>query len=549
MHKIPLYALIVSLSFVTVMAAHAQLFSASGLQAAPAVTVLPQPRPKHLVQVKRVPAKAKAAAQVKAAAQKPPAKTAGAKAVAVKIIWDKTSPAKTTVAQKTVVKKPAPTPVKAAAAKKPPATTPVAAVKIIWDKNPPAKPAPKKALPATTAAVKQAVAEKTAVKKGGAKTAVATPSPAKAPPAPAAASKTETAKTAGGSAKKPKTAEAAAATAAGKIANPDANPPPIVDVNETIPLPPYPPHALTSVGTLRHYTLGEQDTLLDVARYFDIGYVEMRAANPGVDPWTPVPGSQVVIPSFKLIPRTPYQSGIILNLAQMRLFYFGAPGQPPVTYPIGIGRDGLWTPTGHTTIISKKIGPYWFPTPRMREEEPFLPVAVPPGPNNPLGSRALYLGWPEYRIHGTNLPWAVGRSVSSGCMRMYSRDILHLYNIVPVGANVTVVNQPILVGWVGSKLYLEADPSKTQNVDIEITGTHKIKPLTDGLKKVIIAAAGHDSDKIDWAVAKQVVAERLGYPVMIANLKGPVVSPHKAKQTAHRDMVVPSVVARYDFNQ
>ncbi len=332
--------------------------------------------------------------------------------------------------------------------------------------------------------------------------------------------------------------------------DPDANPPPIVDVNESLPLPPYPPHAIVSVGKLRTYTLGEQDTLPDVARYFNIGYVEMRAANPGVDPWTPVPGSKVVIPSFKLVPRTPYQSGIIVNLAQMRLFYFSKPGQPPVTYPIGIGRDGLTTPLGHTTIIRKEAGPYWYPTPRMRVEEPFLPAAVPPGPDNPLGTHALYLGWPEYRIHGTNLPWAVGRSVSSGCMRMYARDILNLYNTVPVGANVTVVDQPILVAWVGSKLYLEADPSKSQEVDIEIDGTHKIKPLTPGLKKVIIAAAGHDADKIDWAVAKQVVDERLGYPVAIANLKGPVVEPKPpVKEKPRRDLFTPSTVTRYDFNE
>ncbi|MBU6474475.1 MAG: L,D-transpeptidase family protein [Alphaproteobacteria bacterium] len=362
-------------------------------------------------------------------------------------------------------------------------------------------------------------------------------------------------KTASG--KNGKTAKGAAKGAVSKNSpfyNPDADPPPIIDVDETLPLPPYPPHAVVTVGKLKTYTLGEQDTLLDVARYFNIGFVEMRAANPGVDAWTPVPGSSVVIPSFKLIPRTAHQDGIVVNLAQMRLFYFRTPGRPPVTFPIGIGRDGLSTPLGHTTIIRKQADPYWYPTPRMRMEEPFLPAAVPPGPDNPLGAFALYLGWPEYRIHGTNLPWAVGRSVSSGCMRMYAPDIAALYRMVPVGTHVTVVDQPILVGWVGPKLYLEADPTKTQGLDIEIGGTHKIKPLTPGLKKTIIAAAGQGADKIDWAVAERVVAERLGYPVMIANLKGHVAPlPHKeprriAGQSRH-DMLVPSAVTRYDFNQ
>ncbi len=531
MRKIPLYAVIVALSLVTVMA-HAQVFFIHEPKARPAVTLLPRPRPKNLVRTKH------AAAKAKVAEKNTPVKTAKAK-TAGKIIWDKTAPAKK--------------PVKAAAAKKAPAKpakAKMAAAKIIWDKAQPVKQSSNKQVLAKTKAVKAPAAKTAAKKPAPIKTTETKTAAVKKTVVPKAVVKTVAAKTAPAKAADANVKSATAAVSKNSpFYNPDANPPPIVDVDETLPLPPYPPHAITSVGTLKHYTLGAQDTLLDAARYFNIGYVEMRAANPGVDPWTPVPGSQIVIPSFKLIPRTPYQKGIIVNLAQMRLFYFKTRGKPPVTYPIGIGRDGLSTPTGHTTIISKKIGPYWFPTPRMREEEPFLPAAVPPGPNNPLGSRALYLGWPEYRIHGTNLPWAVGRSVSSGCMRMYARDILRLYNMVPVGTNVTVVNQPILVGWVGPKLYLEADPSKTQNVDIEITGTHKIKPLTPGLKKVIIAAAGHDADKIDWTVAKQVVAERLGYPVMIANLKGAVMPPHKAKAVAHRDMVVPSVVARYDFNQ
>lgn len=332
---------------------------------------------------------------------------------------------------------------------------------------------------------------------------------------------------------------------------------PVVDTDETIPLPPYPPHALTSIGALQTYAMGEEDTLLDVARYFKLGYVELRAANPKVDPWTPVPGEPVTIPSFHLLPRAP-QTGIVVNLAQMRLYYFKTPGKEPVTFPIGIGREGLLTPTGETTIVRKVVGPTWFPTPRMREEKPFLPVAIGPGPNNPLGAYALYLGWPEYRIHGTDKPWAIGRRVSSGCMRMYPESIKALFSMVPVGTKVTVVDQPILVGWVHGTLYLEANPSKSQNIDIEINGEHQIKGLTDGLRKVIIDAAGVPAGQIDWSAVKEAVDDRLGYPVAIGGNEDKDAEADKKKVAARRPASHPlfshtlfkaSTVTRYDFNQ
>lgn len=316
---------------------------------------------------------------------------------------------------------------------------------------------------------------------------------------------------------------------------------PVVDTDETIPLPPYPPHARITIGALQTYAMGEEDSLLDVARYYKLGYVELRAANPKVDPWTPVPGESVTIPSFHLLPRA-RQVGIVVNLAQMRMYYFKTPGKEPVTFPIGIGREGLLTPTGETSIVRKVVGPTWFPTPRMREEKPYLPAAIGPGPSNPLGTHALYLGWPEYRIHGTDKPWAIGRRVSSGCMRMYPEDIKALFKMVPVGTKVTVVDQPILVGWVGDELYLEANPSKSQNIDIEINGEHETKGLTDELKKVITDAAGVSADRIDWDAAKEAVEERLGYPVIIAGAKTPVaeaVPPPKEHHSFFKAATVP----------
>jgi L,D-transpeptidase ErfK/SrfK len=326
---------------------------------------------------------------------------------------------------------------------------------------------------------------------------------------------------------------------------------PVVDTDETIPLPPYPPKARTSIGALKTYNMGEEDTLQDVARYFRLGFVELRAANPKVDPWTPVPGEPVTIPAFHLLPRA-RQVGIVVNLAQMRMFYFKTPGAEPITFPIGIGREGLLTPTGETSIVNKVVGPTWFPTPRMREEKPYLPAAVGPGPSNPLGAYALYLGWPEYRIHGTDKPWAIGRRVSSGCMRMYPESIKALFGMVPVGTKVTVVDQPILVGWVGDALYLEANPSKSQNIDIEINGDHQAKDLTDGLRKVITDAAGVPADKIDWDAVKDAIDERRGYPVIIGGKEDKEDKEASAEKPAPKpphSLFKGATDTRYDYNR
>jgi L,D-transpeptidase ErfK/SrfK len=311
----------------------------------------------------------------------------------------------------------------------------------------------------------------------------------------------------------------------------DAEFPPAPDLDEGLPLPPYPPGAITAFGHMQTWTMGEEDTLLDVARHFDLGYVETRAANPDIDAWSPLPGTQMVIPSFRLLPRAK-QEGVVVNLAEMRMYYFRKPGAAPETFPIGIGRDGLMTPVGETQITRKLAGPTWFPTARMRTDHPYLPASVPQGPMNPLGTHALYLGWKEFRIHGSNKPWAIGRRVSSGCMRMYPEDIIRVYGEVPVGTKVTVVEQPILIAWAGRQLYIEANPSRTQSNALEIDGEFEPKDMTDGLRKVILSVAGRAGDLIDWDAAEQAVHERRGIPVLLADLdagKAPPEAPKKQR--------------------
>jgi L,D-transpeptidase ErfK/SrfK len=184
------------------------------------------------------------------------------------------------------------------------------------------------------------------------------------------------------------------------------------------------------------------------------------------------------------------------------------------SFTIGIGRDGLTTPLGSTQVARKQKDPIWRPTPRMRAEKPELPEAVPPGPDNPLGNRAMYLGWPQYLIHGTNKPLGIGRRTSSGCVRMYPEDVEYLFDRVAIGTKVTVVDQPIKLSWVDDALYIEAHPTQAQSDQIEMSG--KFDPILDSrVVDQVLAVAGPRAPTLDWSLIRQATIERRGYPIRI----------------------------------
>lgn len=264
------------------------------------------------------------------------------------------------------------------------------------------------------------------------------------------------------------------------------------------------------------YRTTYDDTLLDLARQFNLGYVEMVAANPGTDPWVPGEGTDVVLPTVHLMPDLDdaKPEGIVINLADMRLYYFDQNDSITRSFPIGIGRDGLHTPTGITKVVRKKEEPSWRPTARMREEDPELPDVVLPGPDNPLGSRAMYLGWPEYLIHGTNKPWGVGRRVSSGCVRMYPEDVEALFELVQVGTKVTVIDQPIKLGWIGGELFMEAHPTQQQSDQLEASGNFEPE-LDSAIVERIMTVVGTSRGRLDWGSIRQAAIERRGYPIQI----------------------------------
>jgi L,D-transpeptidase ErfK/SrfK len=289
-----------------------------------------------------------------------------------------------------------------------------------------------------------------------------------------------------------------------------------------------------------------EDTFIALARTYNVGYEELRQANPGVDEWLPGEGTKITIPSRYVLPRAA-RRGIVVNVAELRLYYFPAdmgalpdgvvPGsQRVITHPISIGRMDWSTPLGVTTITAKVANPSWTPPQSIRDEHAarndILPRVVPPGPDNPLGRHAMRLGLPGYLIHGTNKPSGVGMRVTHGCVRMFPEDIEALYKTVPTGTPVNIVNQPVKIGWTADgTLYLEAHPALHEsNVDgesaaanAEIVESIQESPLTS-LMRAYIAATDARHVALDWDAAERVAQFGNGIPeaVSIAGSAVPV---------------------------
>lgn len=255
------------------------------------------------------------------------------------------------------------------------------------------------------------------------------------------------------------------------------------------------------------------DTLLDIAVTNDLGYIEIRAANPDVDPWQPGVGRQVILPSQHILPDTP-RRGIVINLPELRLYYFPPRGGEPQSFPIGIGGEGKETPTGHTRIIRKKAHPIWTPTAAEHLEDPDLPAQIGAGPDNPMGDYALYLGWHGYAIHGTNKIYSIGRRDSHGCIRMYPEDVKLLYGLVTVGTPVTIVDQAIKTGWMGGTLFLEIHWEQGDAENLETTGRVP-NPVEADADDVVAAAAGKDAGRLNWYAIHLAEIRRDGVPVEV----------------------------------
>ena len=269
----------------------------------------------------------------------------------------------------------------------------------------------------------------------------------------------------------------------------------------------------SSIGQVRSHTTVYEDSLVDLARKYGLGYTEIVSANPGLDPWVPGADRKVVLPTAHILPNAPHK-GIVINLADQRLYFFREDGKTVDTAPLGIGNDGWDTPKGTTKVVRKKKNPTWYVPQSVREQDPELPAVVRPGPDNPLGSHAVYLGWPAYLFHGTNKPYGVGRRVSHGCVRLYPEDIARLFGDIKIGTMVTVVDQPMKVTRMDGQLWLEIHPTQEQADEVEQTGMNTpAKPAE--FEFLLTSAAGEDADRIDWEKAKSAAIERRGIPIPV----------------------------------
>jgi L,D-transpeptidase ErfK/SrfK len=274
-----------------------------------------------------------------------------------------------------------------------------------------------------------------------------------------------------------------------------------------------PPPSPDLVGRLSFHELSSRDTLVDLAPALGVGYTELLAANPGIDPWLPPDDVRLLVPDARLLP-SGKRAGIVVNLGDLRLYHFGSGGRVSA-YPIGIAKDGYATPLGVTQVREKREKPTWIPGPSARADDPKLPTRVLPGPDNPLGEYALYLGWQSYLIHGTNDPRGVGRHSSRGCIRLYPDHIAELYRAVGRGTPVRVVNEPIKLGWIGGELYLEVNPDARQSFEIDQTGKRSDAPAPAGLREKVRKAAGKQISRVDWALVDTIGRRRYGVPARI----------------------------------
>ncbi|MFT4562312.1 MAG: L,D-transpeptidase ErfK/SrfK [Gammaproteobacteria bacterium] len=260
------------------------------------------------------------------------------------------------------------------------------------------------------------------------------------------------------------------------------------------------------------------DTISDLARAYDQGYLEMRWANPSIDPWLPGEETEILVPSLYVLPDAPH-SGIVVNVPEMRLYFYPpTKGRQPrivSTHPISIGRQEWTTPHGATEIVQKVKDPNWYPPESIREEHAAagdpLPEIVPAGPDNPLGAYKMRLGLPGYLIHGTNKPYGIGMRVTHGCVRMYPKDVELIFNSVSVGTRVHIVNQPYKVGLAHDQVFLEVHPHLAEDADF-------FRDQFSHVVELIVARTAGYQVQLNWSALREAIRDKNGVPTVVGTI-------------------------------
>lgn len=284
---------------------------------------------------------------------------------------------------------------------------------------------------------------------------------------------------------------------------------------------PLPPEGSRLVGSVQVITVpaGNIQPLEAFAAEYGQGLSNMLEANPGVDPFLPKAGSELTIPQQIILPAT-VREGIVINVAEMRLYYYPKGTNTVEVLPIGIGQAGRETPRNWVTSVERKQdGPTWSPTPNTRREYAkegiTLPAMVPAGPDNPMGLYAIYIG-KLYAIHGTNANFGIGLRVSQGCIRLRADDIKYLFDNVPLGTRVQIIDQPVKTTTEpdGSSWIEVHEPLSRNRAEFESDNKVPL-PITPALRAIF------KGESIDESHAQSVLERRSGMPV---NLSAPAES-------------------------
>jgi L,D-transpeptidase ErfK/SrfK len=252
------------------------------------------------------------------------------------------------------------------------------------------------------------------------------------------------------------------------------------------------------------------ETLLDIAYRHRVGYQAVARLNPDVDPWIPVPGTVVRLPTRYILPDTDEQ-GLVVNIPEMRLFDYTVKNGPEV-FALAIGDEADPSILGEFKVGAKRKDPTWYVPASIRAEKPELPAAVPPGPDNPLGTRWLTIGRTSYGIHGTNVRWSIGREATHGCLRLYDDEVQRLYDRVREGTRLQIIYQPVKWGLDGERIQLEVHPD-----------LYGLRP--DRLAELAVPRALGLLEMLDLELVLRALEEARGYPVPVGTFPAPTSSP------------------------
>ncbi len=270
------------------------------------------------------------------------------------------------------------------------------------------------------------------------------------------------------------------------------------------------------IGKINFYTIKENETLIDISRRHNLAFPEVLLSNSNLtDPWVLSAGDTILLPSRHILPEGK-REGLIVNKGDLRAYFF-QDDNIIFSFPIGIGRTDWDTPIGVAKVVGKKKNPYWTVPKSILEEEPHWPKVVKPGPENPLGSRAIYLSLPGYLLHGTNKPWGVGMRVSHGCIRLFPEGVEKLYEIIKEGDGVQIIDQKVKAGWQGGVLYLEVHTMHDYGLEEEEERKPNIRLLPEAAK-ILQLKAGSNIAKIDWKIVIDIVRTASGKPEAVLSI-------------------------------